>query len=190
MKKFILTIVVILSFSAIFAAPVDSVTARIVAQNFYKLNSTNVISSITLAYIEKGDDSIAAFYVFNINTHDGYVMVSAEDAATPVLGYNTTGHYTGINNSPEFNYWKDGYKEQIKYIRDNHLKADSISVVKWNKFKNTGYSKNATIAGQPNNAWGIPIVGPLLGTINWNQDTYYNSYCPPFTGSYNYYPTK
>ena len=76
MKPFYLFILFIFTFLNANASPVDTTTAKTVAQNFYTQNSDKEIKKITLANTEKATDGSAAYYVFNINEDDGWVMVS------------------------------------------------------------------------------------------------------------------
>ena len=96
MKKRILTLVLLL-LTAIFTAeanPVDMNTAREVAVKFVNANTqmplrgSDDLQLVTTYNLSRGD---AAFYVFN--TPNGFVIVSADDCATPILGYSEEGQF-------------------------------------------------------------------------------------------------
>lgn len=56
--------------------------------------SPRASSSLTLAYTSKADASgDNCFYVFNRGVDDGYVIVSADDRASAVLGYADSGTF-------------------------------------------------------------------------------------------------
>ena len=89
MKHRILTLALLLS-AITFAAeanPVDMNTAREVALKFVNANTkthlrgAEELQLVTTYSISRGD---AAFHIFN--TPNGFVIVSADDCATPILG--------------------------------------------------------------------------------------------------------
>ncbi|HXP51735.1 MAG TPA: Spi family protease inhibitor, partial [Bacteroidia bacterium] len=73
------------------AAPVSVKTAQQVAANFYSQNSPVPVSSITLAYTETDNSGQPVYYVFNINSTEGFVIVTANDALHPIIGYSNEG---------------------------------------------------------------------------------------------------
>ena len=79
------------------AHPVDIRTAREVAVKFMNANSEvplrgiNDLQLVKTYNISRGD---AAFYVFN--TPNGFVIVSANDCVTPILGYSNEGQFDNI----------------------------------------------------------------------------------------------
>ena len=68
---------------------------------------------------------IRLFYIFNINQNDGFVMVSADNDVTPLLGYSTSGSYTGTNLPKGFQKLMEKYKQEILYVVVNQVKADN-----------------------------------------------------------------
>ena len=64
------------------------------------------------------------YYVFNINDK-GFVIVSAEDAVEPILGYSFESSYGTDHQSPEFRFWMNIYKDHILYARSVNLSANS-----------------------------------------------------------------
>ena len=102
MKKRILTLMLLL-LTAIFTAeanPVDMRTVREVAVKFVNANakaplrSADDLQLVTTYNINRGD---AAFHIFN--TPNGFVIVSADDCATPILGYSEEGQFD-MDNIP------------------------------------------------------------------------------------------
>lgn len=152
------------------AANIDSTTARIVAQNHYIKNSLTAISSINLAYTEKttlGDTSL--IYFFNINVNDGFVLVSADDAVVPILGYNTVGHFDYINLSPEFHNLIRDYYSQILMVKRDNSPPNQNTQIEWNELLSVPQSGQSVLSFQ--------TVSPLISTT-WNQGTPYNDECP------------
>ena len=171
MKKRILTLTLLL-LTAIFTAeanPVDMNTAREVAVKFVNANaktplrSADDIQLVTTYNIDRGD---AAFHIFN--TPNGFVIVSADDCATPILGYSDEGRFDVDNVPIQLQDYLQGFVEQIQYGIENHLEADEATARQWELVRSIGHiiKQRATIA-----------VAPLL-TDTWDQDCYYNAKCP------------
>ena len=148
------------------AETVDVNFAKRVATNFYKSNSDKKITSITIAFTETARDGSAAYYVFNINRNDGFVIVTADDAAKPIIGYATTGHYNANNVIPPVVMWLERRKEEISYIKSKKLKATQEIKNKWQACETLQDKRVGSIMGGG--------VAPLCATI-WNQ---YDSNCP------------
>lgn len=104
-----------------------------------------------------------ALYVFDRNDSRGYMIVSADDAVTPLLGYSDDNGFDADNLPPALQSWMDQYAEQIAYIRENLPTAGS------NQF--TGVTL-------PN--W--PAIAPLVKT-KWGQQTPFNNICPDFNNT-------
>ena len=89
MKK-ILFLFSVLAFSvALMAGPVNPQKARNVALNFMVQNSPSFTknSACSLIYTKLGQQSgDTLFYVFKVGA--GFVIVSADDAVIPILGYS------------------------------------------------------------------------------------------------------
>lgn len=61
----------------------------------------------------------AMYYVFGINDDQGFIIVSGDDVAKPVLGYSNNGNYNESN--PNFMYWMDCLSQEIAYAIENNL---------------------------------------------------------------------
>jgi len=110
MKKFTILLIGLLTsmYAAYAGNPIDSVTASTVARNFYNHSTGSNLPSINLVHTEKvpnGDTVV--YYIYNMPSNKGWVIVTADDAAQPILGYSTSGQYENKNVSPEFSFWMD-----------------------------------------------------------------------------------
>src|ERR1700722_3880298 len=106
MKKITLFLIAFfLTIGITIANPVTPGTAKTVAINFYTQNLTTQVKSATLAYTEKNSDGSAVYYVFDINENDGFVIVTADDALRPIIGYSNKGHFVIPAIGSNFNYW-------------------------------------------------------------------------------------
>ncbi|MBQ7489587.1 MAG: Spi family protease inhibitor [Bacteroidales bacterium] len=117
------------------AAPVDSAEAAKIALNFYKQNNVaNVVNGLPVreAKPEKNFRNITSattfknFYIFNADD-GGFVIVSADDRAVPVLGYSDNGFINAGNLPENFKWWLGEYEREIDYAIVNDIAADEVT---------------------------------------------------------------
>jgi hypothetical protein len=166
MKKLFTLSAAFLMAILVFGKPVSMESARQVADNYYRnysgINNVEVLNSFSKTF-----DGLTTYYVFNYSA-GGFVVVSADDAITPVLAQSNTGYFEETISSPSVQYWFDGYNKAITQIisakRDN-----SYTLGQWNKIRNNDFPRS------------ISDVGPLIST-SWDQGCYYNALCPAASG--------
>ncbi|MBS3768432.1 MAG: C10 family peptidase, partial [Candidatus Cloacimonetes bacterium] len=172
--SFFFTILLFIIFCCFFifslqAKPVGLETAIRVGVNIYAERADLRTSDIqVIEGITKKENSENLFYIFNIKDH-GYVMVAADDAVFPVLGYNFEHHYTEENHPPQFDAMLESFSEQIINVKENNLTPDAKIEKAWQRLN-----------VEPQNFEKIRdfrAVSPLLSTT-WNQGQYYNEMCP------------
>jgi len=151
------------------ANPVDMRTAREVAMKFVNANANQPLRGeedlqhLTTYRTEGGD---AAFHIFN--TPNGFVIVSADDCATPILGYSDEGRSFDPDNIPiQLQGYLQGFVEQIQYGIENHVQ-DETTTQQWELVRSTG---------RLNNNRDGEAVEPLI-TTQWGQGGVYGSMCP------------
>ncbi|MEI7981591.1 MAG: C10 family peptidase, partial [Bacteroidota bacterium] len=106
--------------------------------------------------------------MFSFN-EGGFVLVSANDAVTPVLGYGFDYPIPDSITNEAVIGWFDGYARQIDTAFV--IKLDNAAASeKWNQILKNTFPKS------PGDG-----VGPLLTTI-WDQGCYYNDSCPEGLG--------
>jgi hypothetical protein len=173
MKK-LLTVLAVFIFSVggLFAKPVSIKTAQKVAENFYKLNSSTDVKTISLVYTSASGKSAVLFYAFNINNGDGFVIVSGDDAATPVIGYATEKTFVNPEAGSTIGNWLLKRGEEINFIQEKNLVADAKTSQQWSTYLNYNYSNRLI-----NNSTTSSVVSPLVKTT-WNQSPNYNAMCP------------
>ncbi|MBP5425403.1 MAG: C10 family peptidase [Prevotella sp.] len=165
MKQLCVIILLALSLASV-ANPVDVSKARQVAMQFIETKSqsdsvlksrASLVPRLELSYIQDGEVG-NVFYVFNQSGNQGYVIVSADDRAAPVLGYADTGSFD-VSDLP------DGLRNLLKSYEEQITCA-----VKSNAGRRRASKERADIA-------------PLIQT-QWNQWEPYNNLCPidPNTG--------
>ena len=107
-------------------------------------------------------------YLFQINVKQGFILVSGDDNATPILGYSFASIPDVFHMPDNFRKWIEEYKNQIRSVKSNPGMSTAEIKDQWERLlsgKNLLVTKS-TIA-----------VEPLVST-QWNQAPYYNDMCP------------
>jgi len=179
MKKFTTLLAAFLCFAIIHAKPIDKNKAELVAKNFtsYRLKKSVKASQFTAVSIQLNAASNTnastsnnpAVFAVNIGNNDGFVIVSGDDAALPILGYADNGRFSTQNMPRVVVKWFNQYDEQIRYIRSNKIEASARAEKLWNQ-----YSTEASVT---TDQYFDASVAPLV-KADWNQGNYYNASCP------------
>jgi len=168
MKRTGLLLAFLLVFLTLTGEPVSRDLALRVAENW--LNHQNRLRDVT------GDISHTDHYVHEVNGEtifyiydfepEGFVIVAADDASVPILGYNVKGQ-SGLGDfPPNFTPFLEMYEQGILEIRENRL-SNRKTLVEWEAIEtNTIPIKR-----------DFDILEPLLET-RWNQDDPWNQLCP------------
>lgn len=166
MKKTILLLFVICSFTLSLIATVPQEVALQVAQNFMiEKGSFKSISDIKITLIQTIDnENEPVLYLFDVNG-TGFVIVSASKIANPILAFSFDQPF---KMNPALESWLDGYSKQII----EHEKKGTVAPEK-NRNDWAHYTESTF---HPNESKTV-MVGPLI-TTTWDQSKYYNTYCP------------
>ena len=163
MKRIFLLCIAILGLTLCsMATPVDQATAKAIASKFIGAND------LQLAATYRTKSNIAALFVFN--TPDGYVIVSADDCETPIVGYSYEGRFDPNNVPVQMEDYLQDFVARIQYGMENHIAADEATARQWELVKATG---------RLNEQRNAQSVHPLLKE-NWEQGCLYNNLCPTF----------
>lgn len=111
-----------------------------------------------LAHTAKTTKGNPAVYVFNKGENEGYLILSADDAAYPVLGYSDNGNAVSGNLPPQLEWWLGEYARQIEYAAEHGI-ADA-NVLPALSLRSTRES-----------------IAPMLQT-RWDQGEPYYNQCP------------
>lgn len=153
------------------AAPVSVETARQVAVNWMnERTGGDFESSDILAHYAGKQDGATVYYRFNFHPR-GWAIVSAEDAAYPVIGYSRTGTPSDPSHPPAFEQWMARAGQAISRAKRARSKPPGEIAALWERLSadTSGYSAKAPRRKQ--------TVGPLLQT-RWHQKAPYNAFCP------------
>lgn len=190
MRSFSLLILFFLTSLALLQAkPIDERVASQVAKTFYlstplgaKLGAANI--NLKTAYAEKTSkmdwttgkaESLPLFYVFTVNTNDGFVIVSGDDRAEPILGYSNSGTYVieDVWDATNFAKWIENYREELRYVIKNGIEPADEITEEW----------EALTEGRiPTSKERSPNTVNALMTTTWNQNPHYNYLCPSSGG--------
>ena len=156
------------------ASPVDVNQAKKIGLKFAQSNmaSARQISDMNLAYTQQLENGTAALYVFDYE--GGFVVVSADDVAQPILGFSEEGSFDLSNIPDGLSYYLRHYARQIAYAIENGMTADEETIAQWQHVEKDGFV---------NDVRGTRDAGPFIN-LNWNQDNPYNRLCP----THNYGP--
>lgn len=103
-----------------------------------------------------------ALYIFDKpSDNDGYLILSADDMAYPVLGYADSGEFSSENMPEAMKWWLQQYADQIAYAR--------------------AHAGNLLMAPQKADADGWAPIEPMIQTA-WDQMEPYNNQCPSYSG--------
>ena len=171
MKKICLSIVASTICLYSFAQNVSFETAQHIASNFLSFHkNTPFQKSLTLtlrdSYI-RAENGETYYYILNFE-EGGYAIVSGDYKTHPILAYSSDNNFDFSNIPSALQMWLDGYENHIKTIKETQQSATENIAKKWNDILNNKQ--------QPMQK-SIEKKGPLT-TSEWNQDKYYNAYCP------------
>jgi hypothetical protein len=181
MKRIYTLLVLLLLFGISYGKHIDENTAKNIGQAFVsgKTDATGLksASGFQLVYSAKSasvnpgssEQPATLFYVFNV-AQSGFVIVAGDDNFTPVLGYSDNGAFEPEHIPQNVAKWMEGYKNEIRTLLLNNVKATPEIIHQWEELKN-GALKNSS----GDNSAGS--VAPLMKTT-WDQSPYYNAMCP------------
>ena len=184
MKRFLLFLTVFFFCITVFADHISVKDAKNVAENFYtityeknlKQTPGELVLDLIFSYSLSSDNELlqsevsteSLFYIYNINEDEGFVIVSADDCAYPILGYSLKGNYSGENVPPGLVGMLQQYAKEIKYLKnDDNIKSINVKE-SWSMLleETKGFQFKSFTA-----------VDPLVST-QWNQSPYVNDMCP------------
>ncbi len=107
------------------------------------------------------------FYAFD--TRPGFILVSADNAFTPILGYSFEGNFEFEQAPAHYRGFIRNYAEQIDYIRQNGIAPSPEYRAEWTELLGEAPGAEAITRERD--------VEPLL-MQNWDQGSPYNLLCP------------
>ena len=136
--------------------------ARAASDNGTRRVAAKVKADPQLVYTASTTVGEPAVYVF-AKKGDGYMVLSADDVAYPVLGFADSGTLDVNNMAPAMRWWLDEYARQIAWARERGIEPQAAPAPK---------------AGRRD-------VPTMLKT-SWDQGEPYNGLCPVLNGKRTY----
>ena len=175
MKKIILPflfyILTTFTFNSSYGQTVTETKARKVAINFidakYSDKSESEYSLIMLKNFPNINPIQSQLYIFNLSS-GGFIIISGEETAVPVIAYSDNGEFPISNVNPNIKSWLDNYIEQINYYRENNSLSSPKIKAEWTYLTNN-------IGSNPYQS--SKAISPFLRSI-WGQDGNYDDMCP------------
>lgn len=155
MKKILLSMAASLAALATMASPVGVEQAKTAAAAFFRAQTGR---SASVSRVVAQTDS---YYIMNMS-QGGWVILSADDVATPVLGYNTTGAMEWHSMPSNMLGMLNSYTREISAIRQ----ARGVRNAQWSNIQ------LSAVRGRSG-----ATVDPLI-PVNWDQSKPYNNFCP------------
>lgn len=159
----LLTLLVVVGISARRLTPEESL-ARI--DNLKATRSMRAIAKADkeseLIYTKLTLSNQPAVYVFK--SGNGFMMLSADDVANPLLGFAEEGEFDPLNMPRQMSWWLEQYSAQIDYASEANAPA-----------------YNGKTEATRAEAWAP--VAPMV-KAQWNQDEPFNLQCPQQGGKY------
>lgn len=107
----------------------------------------------------------------------GWVIVSNDDIAKPILGYNLNKKFDEKNLAPQFINWANGIDKEIKLQRSKRTQSSRAYKSRWDTLSqepavyrdNRLYTRSGAISAEKL---------PLMPNIQWGQGSPFNKYTP------------
>ena len=171
MKRLIVLLPFLVFSLFVFSQEVSKEEAMHIGERFYKhkamafsIGKSDIV--VNSEYLIKSLSGKESIYVFNYSD-GGFVLVSADRRAAPVLAYSFESEFDIDNIAPATQLWIDKYLEQYDLIVENDVVADERMVQMWDEIRDGSLLDTKSVKG----------VDKLIET-RWNQNSPYNYFCP------------
>ena len=164
MKKLLLPLIILALLPlSIFAEGVPASRVIHLGCNAFQQRTHQVAIVKDVDFLTEGSDTLMAILHFQ---NGGFLIMAADDAFSPVIGYSFDEDFPLDNSAPAALYWLNGYKEMVYQARQQHAVATEEVARQWQELEGTGIRATRS-----------EIVAPLLNS-KWNQSKYYTDLCP------------
>ena len=158
MKKVLFFLLLFIA-TQVFAGPVDYETAKEIAQKYIgkKSGAKKSVKYKSSAPKKAGSTSTAtapAYYIFDIEDNEGFVVVSGDDLLKPILAHTDNGSFNPNKINPAVQWWLSLVEENVAEARKS--------------------PQTFAVATASNDE---TAVEPLI-TTKWGQGYPYNLLCP------------
>ena len=143
-KSMLVSLLVLLLFGGIQAKPVDVNTAKSLGIKFMNANTEIRSTTADLVYTAYTDNDEACFYVFTMKPK-GFVIVSADDRAKPILGYSTESGFSADDIADGLQSFFNNYRAGFTQMMEANEERTADAVRDWERLATTGKINNAKI---------------------------------------------
>ncbi|MBS1647805.1 MAG: C10 family peptidase [Bacteroidetes bacterium] len=178
-KAHLLAGVLACSLTSSYARVVSPEKAQQAAQTYYQVNGYPN-KNMHLVYTEKSLDGTPVYYTFNTENNKGFIIISADDAAHPIIGYSTQNGFVVPEVHSNAAHWLQKRKKEIETIRQNNLLADETITNEWKGIYVSKQNNQRLQQANQSNSLSYSVT-PLVQST-WNQNgggsVPYNNLCP------------
>ncbi len=162
-KGLIFSLVASCAVSTAHAGVVSVENAKQLAADFFNASSHDRLASVDALDLvhTSGSESHPLYYVFNAREGEGFIIVSADDCTTPVLGYSLDGRYDVASLPAAMEWMMSGLESEIKA-------APSLQ-------RPVNHTERRNMARKAGKGTYDRI---LLGTPAWSQEAPFNNAIP------------
>lgn len=171
MHRFSLLAAFLLLCLSVSAAPISRSDAAIAGTNYLQANGLMKSTDTLSFYTTYSVGNIDCFYVFNLH-NEGFVLVSADDRCTPILGYSFNGSFVTEKLPINTASWLNGYRDEISRGVLANAPDNPENAQLWKDLLNGKYTAPASKSND------------YLLTSTWDQGSGYNNYCPTMNGEH------
>ena len=147
MRKLSLLLLACLTLGIAWAERVSVNTAQQVAANVAAgLSPSNLRSSSDLKLVYaapakqqsglRSADNESDYYIFNVGTGDGFIIVAGEDRVRPVLGYSAEGEVDMEKMPGNMKAWLEMYQREISWAVSQNISASGDVEKAWQMYVN------------------------------------------------------
>ena len=171
MRRLLFTIISLVATLQLWADVVPVSEAQTIASQFLQKNSARRARVVGKALSPSAELKLSAvgdassYYIFNVGTDEGFVVVSGDDATEEILGYSYSGSIHPDSMPCNMRMLFDSYTDQIIFIREHGI----------TKEQNLGARKAARKA-EANYEFRISEEK----RTKFHQKHPYNYYCPSY----------
>ena len=160
MRKIYLFVVFISFFGTGLAQSVSQEEATRAANRFFEAQGKTLVRCAKV--IQNGQEAPLLYF---FNAENGFVVISGDKCAPPVLSFSDHQLYNDSDVIPPFEMWINHYADQIREIKKQHIVQPQF-VSQWEDI----------LSGTPAFRSGDEVEPLMLS--KWDQGEYYNYYCP------------
>ena len=168
-KKYIFLIFLLLTIHSINAKPVDSATARLIANTWMSaMGMKNTASLVDVT----SQSPFTEFYLFASDA-GGFILISADDCVMPVLGYAVDNQFPVKEMPIHVQSFLEGYEREIRFYKERESQHPTTSGGLSEVSRQWQMLTNGEMPPAP-----LTTAVAALMTTTWNQSPYYNIFCP------------